>query len=824
MNRFVCLHGHFSQPPRENPWLEEVEFQDSAAPYHDWNERVTADCYAANAASRLMDGATILRIVNNYEKISFSVSPALFAWFRRHRPDVATAIVKADRLSCERHDGQGSAMAQPYSQMVLPLATARDRQTAIRWGIDEFRQTFDRRPEGFWLTEWAVDEDTLEAVAAAGISFIVLHADQALALRPPGSQEWQAISGTELDFRLPYLCPLPSGRTLAIFFSPPALTREIGSGDILRRGDTFAQRLVSLFRPDDAPQLVHAATNGETYGHHHRFGDMALAACLNHLEANRQAEFCPYAAFLQRFPPTIEVRIRPNSSASCPHDLGRWRGSTACDCGRDTGRERPLGEGPEPALSWRAPWRGALDWLRDNLATLFQDMAASLLTDPWGARDDFGEILAGRNGLRHAAHDEKAILAFLERWQTHPLTEAERISVLQLLEMQKQALLMAPAGAWNVTELSSLEPIQAMLTARRAMHLASQLTGLDLAPVFRELLERAPSTVARFGNGRRIFEAFVDPAVVDLFRVASHFAVLTLFGIPIRDDLIYTYRATQEAGAQWTLGRQRLVIGQVHIRSQTTWEEARLTYAFFHLGDHNLVGGVRSYLGEEGYARLLHEAAGAFNRSDTARVIRLIDEHFSEHRYTLWHLFRDDQRDILHRLLEGTQHRMQASFQEIYQEISPVMSIMTEIRMPLPPSFRAVLGLVLERQLRDALLTEPLDLPMLDRVISEIERWQAPIDRPDLGFLLQNRLCLLTERLQGAPEDLDTLETIVGYCETLERLALEIQTWQTQNQVYELHEQRRPQFVARAAAGDPTAQTWLRQFERLGRFLRLKVS
>jgi len=319
MERFLCIHGHFYQPPRENPWLGAIELQESAHPYHDWNERITEECYAANAASRILDGkGRIISLTNNYEGISFDFGPTLLCWLESKAREVYQAVLEADALSQRRFGGHGSALAQAYHHMIMPLASPRDKKTQILWGIADFTARFKRAPEGMWLPETAVDLETLDLLAQQGILFTVLAPHQAARVRPLKGGEWKELSKVPLDPRMPYRVNLPSGRSLALFFYDGPVSRAVAFERLLENGNAFAQRLLGAFvREDPRPQLVHIATDGETYGHHHRFGDMALAYALNLLESHPEVRLTNYGQYLEMHPPTHEVEIQEFTSWSC---------------------------------------------------------------------------------------------------------------------------------------------------------------------------------------------------------------------------------------------------------------------------------------------------------------------------------------------------------------------------------------------------------------------------------------------------------------------------------------------------------------------------
>jgi alpha-amylase/alpha-mannosidase (GH57 family) len=464
VNRYVTVHGHFYQPPRENPWTGEVDEEVTARPYHDWNERITAECYLPNAA--------------NYPRMSFNFGPTLLAWLEANAAETYGAILAADRASRERHSGHGSALAQAYNHAILPLASTRDKVTQVAWGIRDFEHRFGRRPEGMWLPETAVDDATLEVLAEEGITFTVLAPSQAAAVREPASR-WLELEGGGIDPREPYRVPLPSGRTISVFFYDGGLSHAIAFGDLARRGEDFARALLSRLDDRSGPQLVHVATDGETYGHHFRGADRALAEALERVESSGYAKLTNYAEYLERFPPRLEARIVPNSSWSCAHGVGRWSDDCGCSAGAST--RHP----------WRRPLREALDWLRDTIAPLYGAAASSLFTDPWAARDDSISLVLDSS--------PETVEAFFERNAIAGLAEDERATALGLLDLQRYALLMYTSCGWFFDDPAGLETRQVLRYAARAVELTQEHLGGSLEPLFLRLLERV-----RSGTGDRL--------------------------------------------------------------------------------------------------------------------------------------------------------------------------------------------------------------------------------------------------------------------------------------------------------------------------------
>jgi alpha-amylase/alpha-mannosidase (GH57 family) len=541
MERYICIHGHFYQPPRENPWLEAIEVQDSAYPYHDWNEKITAECYATNAKSRILDERDrIIQIVNNYAKISFNLGPTLLAWLEEKAPDVYDAILEADQEGQKAFSGHGSALAQAYNHMILPLANSQDKYTQVLWGVRDFEHRFGRKPEGMWLPETAVDLETLDIMAEHGIRFTILAPHQAHRIRRVGDERWKEVVGAKIDPTMAYILNLPSGRSIVLFFYDGPISRAVAFEGLLKSGESFVQRLVGGFSEKRTwPQIVHIATDGETYGHHHRFGDMALAFAIQSIESKNLARLTNYGEYLEKCPPTHEVEIFENTSWSCGHGVERWRS----DCGCNSGRH------PDWHQAWRAPLRGALDWLRDSLAPQYETGARQFLKDPWGARDDYIQIILDRS--------PENVEDFLKEHATRMLHEEEKVTVLKLLELQRHTMLMYTSCGWFFDELSGIETVQVIRYAGRAIQLAQEVSGDALESRFLELLSDAKSNIKKKSDGGQIYEKFVKSAMVSLKKVAAHYAMSSLFEEYTQRTPIYCYTVDQELRSRESKARVR---------------------------------------------------------------------------------------------------------------------------------------------------------------------------------------------------------------------------------------------------------------------------
>jgi alpha-amylase/alpha-mannosidase (GH57 family) len=492
MSNHVCIHGHFYQPPRENPFTGQVAEQPTAAPWHDWNERITEECYAANArASILDDSGAVVRTVNTYERISFDFGPTLLSWLEESSPETYQAIIGADDVSRQRFGGHGSAMAQAYNHTILPLTNHRDKETQVRWGIADFEHRFARRPEGIWLPETAVDTETLDLVAREGISFTVLSPYQAAsAQREDGT--WDELEGSMIDTRVPYTVDLPEGRSISVFFYDGSLSQEIAFNGLLNDGRDLARRLIEAGgAPGDRPALVHVATDGESYGHHHRHGEMALAVALDLIDADSEAHLVNYGEFLSLHPPSRKARVVEASSWSCAHGVERWRG----DCGCSTGQH------PDWNQQWRGPLRQALDWLRDLLIEPFEVIGSRLFHDPWAARNAYIAVILG------GSEEE-----FMTTHARPGLTAEEQATALGLLEIQHRSMLMYTSCGWFFDDISGLETVFVLRHAGRVAEMAREVLGLDLEPGFLNRLESAPSNVDGM-NGRDVYQREVTPFV-----------------------------------------------------------------------------------------------------------------------------------------------------------------------------------------------------------------------------------------------------------------------------------------------------------------------
>ncbi|MEK7751171.1 MAG: DUF3536 domain-containing protein [Acidobacteriota bacterium] len=807
MEHYICIHAHFYQPPRENPWLEAIELQDSAYPYHDWNERITAECYAPNSASRILDADNrITQIVNNYSRISFNFGPTLLAWMEQHSPKVYEAVLSADRESRRFFSGHGSALAQAYNHMILPLANRRDKRTQVLWGIRDFERRFGRAPEGMWLPETAVDLETLEILADMGLKFTILSPYQASRVRPIGGRGWQDVSGGRIDPSLAYRIRLRSGRSMSLFFYDGPISRAVAFEDLLGRGEDLAQRLAGAFSDARSwPQMVHIATDGETYGHHRRHADMALAYALDYIESDRLARLTNYGEYLEKHPPAHDVHIVENTSWSCAHGVERWRSDCGCNSGGRPGWNQ----------AWRTPLRHSLDWLRDALVPLYERHAAELFQDPWEARDAYIGVILDRS--------PGSVERFLAAHARRELQPPERIRALKLLELQRHAMLMYTSCGWFFDELSGIETVQVIQYAGRALQLAIGLFGDRLEEGFLGLLQRAKSNLPEQRDGRLIYEKSIRPAMVDLGKVGAHYAISSLFeGYPARAR-VYSHGVEREDFRQMQEGRTRLVLGRARITSEITGEATTLSFGVLHLGDQNVSGGVREFRGEEAYRALASEITEIFHRGDIPGVIRAVDRHFGAGTYSLKLLFRDEQRRIVQMILETAMSEAAALYRNFYAQYATLARFVTELGIPLPARFRMAVDFTLNEDLLAALSEDDPDAEKVRGILEQVRRIGIEIDAVTLEFAFRKTVERAAGLFRAEPGDLARLqrfERVVSLCSLL---PFPVDLWTAQNAYYDVMRARYAEFEDQAEKGDAAAQAWIGSARDLGDKLNFRV-
>jgi alpha-amylase/alpha-mannosidase (GH57 family) len=843
--RFVCVHGHFYQPPRENPWLETVEVQDSAAPYHDWNDRITAECYAPNGASRIVDTKAnneIIRIVNNYARMSFNFGPTLLSWLQGKAPRTYRMIIDADRASRQRYGGHGSAMAQVYNHIIMPLANRRDALTQIRWGIADFEFRFDRKPEGMWLAETAVNREVLDLMAQEGIKFTVLAPNQCARVRlvtvpskdpdpkpgtPPAdsSEPWTETPNASVDPTQPYTVPLNEGRSIAVFFYDGPASRAIAFEGLLNSGEAFGERLLDSLHPIGSdqptrPQLAHVATDGESYGHHHKHGEMALSYAMHWIDEGQYAQLTNYGEFLEKFPPQWQAEVAENTSWSCAHGVERWRSNCGCNGGK-------VGWNQE----WRKPLRDALDFLRDASAPMAEKLSNSLLKDLWAARDAYIHVILNRS--------PQSIEKFFAAHSRHPLSPAERVAAFELLELQRHTQLMYTSCGWFFDEISGIETVQIIAYAGRVLQLAAKLfgePGAALETSFLKILATAKSNVPEIKDGAEVYLRYVTDMRIGLEQVGAHYAISSIFRSYPEDGELFCFDLHRDSHEVFSSGRGRVAIGRALIRSRVTEEAESICFAVLHLGDQNLSAAVKRYTPDdpkevERFATFSADVGTAMRRANLPEVIRLIDRFFGPGGaadspnapvgttgYSLTSLFHDEQHRILRTILDQTLSEMEESLRKIYEDHASLMHFLTESGMSPPPALALAASFAINASLRRAIEADNFDPVEIESLIARADADQIALDNPLLSYTAGLRMKRAMVRLEGAVGgDNNTtaaLNSAVTIADTLRKMPFEVNLWQAQNIWNDL---------LRRSDKNYWTEEWKEDFRKLGLALNIAV-
>lgn len=808
MERYVSIHGHFYQPPRENPWLEDVELQDSAYPFHDWNMKITEECYRQNAASRILGAdKKIINIINNYSSISFNFGPTLLSWLAAHEPDVYESIIDADKKASSTFSGHGPAIAQAYNHMILPLANNRDKHTQVIWGKRHFEKHFKREPEGMWLPETAVNTETLEVLAEHSIKFTILAPHQARQVRKIDGGQWTEATEENLDTTMPYLCNLPSGKNINIFFYNGSIAEDVAYGSLLQNGKEFAERLINSFNDKGNPaQLVHIATDGESFGHHHRFGDMALAYCLHHIRTNNLAKVTIYAEYLEKFPPSNEVQISENTSWSCSHGVERWKSNCGCSYDKSlSGRQQ-----------WRNPLRKSMDFLRDKFSDVYEKNLSQYCQDPWQVRNEYIQVINDRSDYNR--------INFIRKVTNKKLAEKDIVNFLKTTEMQRMALLMYTSCGWFFDNLSDIEAVQIMLYASRAMQLYKEITDTDLFEDFKTILQEAVSNNQDLNNGREVFHKYVDPAEIDLYRVGAHFALISVFTeSPDQEQEIYSYSAILKDYKNVKAGTQTLATGRAIIKSHIVQEQASIDFATLHMGGHNLFTALNSPLSTRVFQQMQKELEEAFYRGDTNEVLRQMNIRFGGNNYSIWHLFKDVQREMVFELLSDTWDEIERSFRHIYEQNYPVMLMLRNMNMNLPKALAAPAEFILNQELCHVIEAEDMDINRLKEYTEEAKRLSLQLDKKTIRYEASAKINNLMEEFEQSRENIELLSTIESALKILKSIVPDMDLQTAQNLFFTVAKEKYPDMKTKASTKDENAAKWIELLELIAGHLGLVI-
>ncbi len=671
---YLTVHGHFYQPPRENPWLEAIEAQDSALPYHDWNERIAAECYTPNSVAKIVTNENrIMDIVNNYSYISFNFGPTLLSWMEKYSPNSYQRIIQADIDSIALNNGHGNAMAQVYNHIILPLANKNDKYTQILWGIKDFQHRFGRKPEGMWLAETACDNETLEALVDCGIKFTVLSPYQAKSIRPMNENRWIDVSWGNIDPARAYRYYLKSDRSkyIDLFFYDGAISKSVAFDELLTDGNKFISRLkegISDFR--DYNQLVNIATDGESYGHHTKFGDMALAYVLKIRAKDEGFIITNYANYLASEPPKWEADIKNVSSWSCSHGVGRW----CDDCGCSTGGGYGWNQ------KWRKPLREALDYVRDELIKIFEKHASVYFKDIWYARNDYIDVILDRS--------KTSIKAFFNKHQKYKLDTAETVKALKLMEMQRQTLLMYTSCGWFFSEISGIETTQIMKYALRAMQLAQTFSDKDIEADFKKILAKAQSNIRGFGTGKDVYEKFVKPASVSIKQIAALWAISSTYNHYEDKSKLYCYNIKKHYYRHASKGSTSFRTGRIEVQSSITLEKSDFCFASLQFAEGDFHCSIKPYDESENISELSAKLIDTYVNQPATEIIRMLDNVFGNEYFTLKDLLIEDRSNILLNSLHDKFNKFENNYRVVYNEGKSFIKQLINLGIEIPSAYK----------------------------------------------------------------------------------------------------------------------------------------
>lgn len=706
--------------------------------------------------------------------MSFNFGPTLLSWLESYAPLTYERIIKADIESISQHDGHGNAMAQVYNHIIMPLANNRDKETQVKWGIRDFEYRFGRKPEGIWLAETAVDDATLNVLVDNGIKFTVLSPYQALKMKKSSDKTWQDVSWGNIDPARSYKYTIKSDpkKSIDLFFYDGAISRSVAFDELLTDGNKFIKRLkegVSELR--DYPQLINIATDGESYGHHTKFGDMALSYVLKIKAEDEGFKITNYAEYLAKYRSDYEADIKQASSWSCFHGVGRWKE----DCGCSTGGH------PGWNQKWREPLRNALDYLRDHFAEIFEREGAKYYNkDVWAVRNQYIDVILDRSYSN--------IKKFQKEHFKADLSEEDRIRGMELLEIQRQALLMYTSCGWFFSEISGIETVQIMKYAARAMQLAARFSNEDFEEHFLEILSQAKSNIQEFGTGRDIYERFVKPSVVTAKQIACLWAISSLYQDFEEDEDVYCYTVRQDDYQRVEKSNSNFVIGHIEIRSKVTLQRVDLMFALMQYSDGDFHCAIKEFSSNEEYQNLKQSLIKTFMLKPFTEIIRALDEKFGKEYFTLKDIFIEERKKILQILLKDQMEKFADTYKDMYDQGKGSIYHMQSLGLEIPTEFKISAGYALSHKYNDLLAHSDgfVDRSIVQQIMDinfESKKMNIEIDKTPSNNSFAKKIIVNLNRLTKSFE-IQQADAIVDLFDIIEKLDLQIDISEAQNIYY----------------------------------------
>ncbi|MGH9944433.1 MAG: DUF3536 domain-containing protein [Pyrinomonadaceae bacterium] len=733
MTTALIIHGHFYQPPRENPWTDTIERQPSARPFDNWNERIHSECYLPNAFARVIDNyGRLERVVNNYGNISFNFGPTLLTWLASRHPDTYRRVIEADRASVRARAGHGNAIAQGYHHAILTLCNERDRRTEIRWGLADFRYRFGREAESLWLPETAANDATLDALIEEGLKYVILSPFQAERIRAVGAEVWQSVSDGQIDTSVPYkyFHRDGGGRSLAVFFYDGHVAKGIAFDGVLASSHMLMERIeraAAGARGGAASaaveRVINVATDGESYGHHFHFGDRCLAYALEEEAARRGFRVTNYGEYLAKHPPLVEVEIKrgpddEGTAWSCVHGVGRWSRDCSCHAGA------PEGWGQQ----WRAPLRAALNYLRDEAARVFETVGGDLFRDPWRARDEYIKLLVDEAADR----DE-----FLLRQSGRRLPRPGQVQALTLLEMQRASLMTFTSCGWFFNDLSGIETVQVLKYAGRVLDLMDELRIEPPLAQFVDLLSLARSNLKQQGTGADIFRRAIGQSRVTTSHVAASVAITGLVEQSEPAGEMAGHRYERADFRKQQHGRLTLATGRIALENLATGARPEFAVASMHFGDVDFYCVLREFKDQKTFTASTEKLWDQFRAASLPTMLRLMQEEFGPADYGLEHLLPEGRQRIYEIVFGQMVERFSEQYEYLYEESRRNIEMLHQAGFELPQELRAAAEFTMSRRFEEELRRheagqDPASYREALMIANEVKRLGYRIDKPSV--------------------------------------------------------------------------------------------
>ena len=766
-NVFITIHGHFYQPPRENPWTEQIELQPSAQPFHNWNARINKECYKANCFARILNSENLIEnIINNFQYISFNIGPTLMKWIKENSKETYYKILEADKNSIELYSGHGNAIAQVYNHTILPLAKNKDKHTQILWGIEDFKTHFKREPEAIWLAETAVNQDTIDVLVEFNLKYIILSPFQACKVRPLGKKKWTDVSTGNIDITMPYKQYSRDGRSINIFFYNHTISSAIGFEHLLTNSYLLVEKFQQFIWDANRPILISTCTDGESYGHHEKFGEMCLAHFIKHSSQKHGLTLTNYGQFLELYKPTHEVQIKSGfqgegTAWSCAHGVGRWIRNCGCS------------DGGYPSWNqhWRTPLREAFNWLHDQILKAYQIKASHLLKDLQQAKNSYINIISNRNPENRRE--------FLKKFCTKKnITDHESALIFRFMEALYQCQLLFTSCAWFFADISGLEPIQNLKYAARAIQLIKIYLKNDLENDFLNKLIFIKSNNASQGTAKDIYNKEVKSSIINYKMIVSNYAIVSFILNEFKPRKIYNYNIEPVNHEQRKNINKPLEKGMVWLHDNYTGEKLGYIYFLFPKSIRNM----RCYT-------LNNKENFEFNITTIETIEQEISILTNEKYYTIKDLFTDNREQIIKLAFSKQMKQTEKMLDKLYDKNIELLETFYETRLPIPKILKTLCEYVYSNKIDNTLIKQDSQSLESEKIAETFkyanrlgfnvksEKIQKDIDR-----LFKNQLYLL----ENGPNNEDYVKNILEILNLADSLSLSLDLDNYTNIVYKI--------------------------------------